>query len=242
MPEACVTNNRKGLSGMKKVLALLVVLMMVFPVLSLAEESVQVYVSITDETGALVMAYEAVTVTDTDADGALTFGDALVAAHAAKHENGAEAFGMAQTEYGLSMTKLWGVENGGAYGYCLNDASAWSLLDPVAEGDHVKAYIYTDMTTWSDTYCYFAAPAAEVKAGETLELVLSANGYDANYAPVTFAVAEAQLAVNGEGVDIVTDAEGKAAISFETPGTYVVSAFSSSMTLVAPVCVVTVAE
>ena len=91
---------------MKKVLALLMVLLMVFPVLSLAEESVQVYVSITDDTGALVLAYEPITVTDIDADGMLTFGDALASAHAAKHENGADAFGMAATEFGLSMTKL----------------------------------------------------------------------------------------------------------------------------------------
>ena len=227
---------------MKKVLALLMVMLMVFPVLSLAEESVQVYVSITDDTGALVLAYEPIAVVDIDADGALTFGDALASAHAAKHENGADAFGMAATEFGLSMTKLWGVENGGAYGYCLNDASAWSLLDPVVEGDHVKAYVYTDMANWSDTYCYFAAPAAQVKTGENLELVLNANGYDANFAPVTFAVEGARLALNGQGVDIMTDAEGKAVISFVNPGTYVVSAFSGTMTLVAPVCVVTVTE
>ena len=40
----------------------------------------------------------------------------------------------------------------------------------------------------------------------------------------------------------MTDAEGKAVISFVNPGTYVVSAFSGTMTLVAPVCVVTVTE
>jgi len=227
---------------MKKGLVFLMVFLMMFSCAALADESVNVYVSITDDIGVLQMAYEAVNATDIDADGIITIGDALAAAHIAKHENGADAFGMAKTEFGLSMTKLWGAENGGAYGYCLNDASAMSLLDPVAEGDHVKAYVYTDLAMWSDTYSYFAAPAAEVKTGEELELLLNASGYDANFAPVTFAVEGARLAVNGQGVDITTDAEGKAVISFVNPGTYVLSAFSGTMTLVAPVCVVTVTE
>ena len=226
---------------MKRVLAFLMTLLMVCSC-AFAQENVNVYVSITDDTGALVLAYEQVEVSDVDADGVISIGDALAAAHAQKHENGADAFGLAATEFGLSMTKLWGVENGGSYGYSLNDASSWSLLDPVAEGDHVKAFVYTDLAMWSDTYSFFQTPAAEIKAGDALELLLQANGYDENFAPVTFAVENAQLAIDGVGVDVWTDAEGKAAVSFEKFGTYVVSAFSGTMTLVAPVCIVTVIE
>lgn len=227
---------------MKKTLIFLMVLLMVFSATAFASEEVQVFVSITDDTGALVMAYEPVAVTDVDDDGVLSIGDALAAAHAAGHESGAEAFETAQTEYGLSMTRLWGVENGGSYGYCLNDASAWSLLDPVKEGDHVKAYAYTDLAAWSDTYSYFAAPAMESKASEAVELVLYASGYDENFAPVTLAVADAVITVDGNAAEIKTDTDGKASISFDAAGTYVVSAISGSMTLVAPVCIVTVAE
>lgn len=227
---------------MKKTLVFLMALLMVFSATAFAAEDVHVYVSITDDTGALVMAYESVAVTDADADGVLSIGDALTAAHVAGHENGAEALGIAATEYGLSMTRLWGVENGGSYGYCLNDGSAWSLLDPVAEGDHVKAYAYTDLAAWSDTYSYFAAPAVEIRAGEAVELVLNASGYDASFAPVTLAVADAVITVDGIVTEVKTDAEGKASITFDAAGTYVVSATSESMTLVAPVCIVTVTE
>lgn len=230
---------------MKKFLALLLTLLLVFSLTASAEEaaqSVSVYVSITDDTGALALAYESVAATDTDGDGVVSIGDALAAAHTAHHAEGAAAFGMAKTEFGLSMTSLWGVENGGSYGYCLNDASAWSLLDPVKDGDHVKAYAYTDLTAWSDTYSYFAAPAAQVKAGEVLELVLSASGYDANFAPVMLAVADAVITVDGAATEVKTDAEGKASLTFDAAGTYVVSAKSETMTLVAPVCIVTVNE
>lgn len=227
---------------MKKLLVLLTVLLMALTTTAAAQESVNVYVSITDDTGALALAYQTVAVTDADADGALTISDALAAAHAANHENGVDAFGTAVTEYGLSMTRLWGVENGGSYGYCLNDASAWSLLDPVAEGDHVKAYAFTDLTAWSDTYSYFAAPAVNAKVGETVELVLSASGYDASFAPITLAVADAVITVDGAATEIRTDAEGKASVAFDAAGAYLVSAASETMTLVAPVCIVTVVE
>lgn len=199
-----------------------------------------VHVSVTDGEGALTMAYVPVEVTDADADGVLTICDALAAAHAQHHPDGASAFAFAATEYGLSVTRLWGVENGGSYGYCLNDASAWSLADPITDGDHVKAYVYTDLTAWSDTYCFFAAPAAELTVNQELALRLNANGYDEMWNPVVLPVSGAELTVNGLETGVLTGAEGTAALTFSEPGVYVVSARSSTQTLVAPVCVVTV--
>lgn len=81
-----------------------------------------------------------------------------------------------------------------------------------------------------------------IRAGEAVELVLNASGYDASFAPVTLAVADAVITVDGIVTEVKTDAEGKASITFDAAGTYVVSATSESMTLVAPVCIVTVAE
>lgn len=224
---------------MKKFMSLLLVFLLAVST-ALAAEPANVYVSITDEAGALVLACQAVAVTDADEDGTLTINDALLCAHAANHEKGAEAYQSATTEYGLSLTKLWGVENGGSYGYYVNDASAWSLLDPVAEGDHVKAFVYTDLTAWSDTYTFFNVPMLTVKAGETAELTLSAAGYDENYAPITLAVEGATITVNGEAADLTTDAEGKVALTLAEAGVYTISATSDSMTMVAPVCIITV--
>lgn len=228
---------------MKKLTALLLSLLMLISCAAFAEApalSAEVFVSITDDTGALVLAYVPVTVTDADADGALTISDALHAAHVQHHEAAADGFGAAMTEYGLSLTKLWGVENGGSYGYYLNDASAWSLTDPIADGDHVKAYVYTDLVAWSDTYCWFSAPAVEAAAGSEVALTLTAAGYDEAWNPVTLPVAGAALTVNGESANVVTDETGHAVVTFAEAGVYVVSAASETQTLVAPVCIVTV--
>lgn len=225
---------------MKKLVLVLLALMMVASVCC-AEET-KVFVSVTDGEGKLVMAYEEIAVTDADGDGMLTINDALIAAHIAKHEGGAEGYGAVSSEYGLSMAKLWGVENGGSYGYYLNNASAWSLVDAVQPGDHVKAYVITDMTAWSDTYCYFDMNAAEAQADTEMVLTLSAAGYDANWNPVTLPVAGAVITVNGEKTEWVTDENGTVNVKFAEEGVYVVSAVSDTQVLVAPVCIVTVVK
>ena len=228
---------------MRKILSTLLALAMLLSCAAFAEEAAPVvFVSISDDTGMLVLAHVPVTVTDADGDGALTICDALTAAHTAYHPDGAAAFAAVNSEWGLSMAKLWGIENGGSYGYCVNDASAWSLVDPIKEGDHVKAYAYTDLTAWSDTYCYFAAPVAEAKMNAEVTLTLTANGYDENYAPITLPVAGAVITMNGEKTEITTDENGNAVLSLAEAGTYTISAVSETMTLVPPVCILTIAE
>ena len=227
---------------MKKFLSLLLTMLMLVSLTASAEADPTVYVSISDDTGALVLAYAAVTVTDMDGDGALTICDALTSAHVAYHPDGAAAFLAEDTEWGKSLYVLWGVDNGGSYGYMLNDASPMSLLDPVQSGDHIKAYAYTDLTAWSDTYAYFTAPVAAATVNAEAALTLSAAGYDANWNPVTLPVAAAALTVNGELTAAVTDETGAAVLTFAAPGVYTVSAVSETMTLVPPVCIVTVTE
>lgn len=227
---------------MKKFLSLLLTMLMLVSLTASAEAAPTVFVSISDDTGALVLAYEPVVLTDADGDGALTICDALMLAHAAHHPDGAAAFLAEQSEWGLSMYKLWGVENGGSYGYCLNDASAWSLVDPVKDGDHVKAYAYTDLTNFSDTYAYFTAPVAAAAVNTEIVLTLNAAGYDESWNPVTLPVAGAVLIVDGEKKDAITDENGNAVLTLAEAGTYTVSAVSETMTLVPPVCIVTVTE
>ena len=228
---------------MKKFLSTLLAMLMLLSCASFAEPADNtVFVSISDDTGALVLAYAPVTLTDVDGDGALTICDALTAAHAAYHPDGAAAFVAEDTEWGKSLYVLWGVDNGGSYGYMLNDASPLSLSDEVKPGDHVKAYAYTDLTAWSDTYSYFTAPVAAAVVNAEVALTLSAAGYDENWAPITVPVAGAVLTVNGEKTEIVTDEAGNAVLTFAEAGTYTVSAVSETMTLVPPVCIVTVTE
>ena len=228
---------------MKKFLSLLLAMLMLVSLTASAETAPTVYVSISTDSGALVLAYAPVALSDADGDGALTICDALMLAHAAYYPEGAEGFLAEDSQWGLSLYRLWGIENGGSYGYCLNDASAWSLVDPIQAGDHVKAYVYTDVLAFSDTYAYFAAPVATAAVNAEVALTLSAAGYDEAWNPVTYPVQGAFLIVDGEVDDsIMTDAEGKFVLTFPEAGVYTVSAVSNDLTLVPPVCIVTVTE
>ncbi|MDO5148808.1 MAG: hypothetical protein Q4D76_05375 [Oscillospiraceae bacterium] len=210
---------------------------------SFAEETdtVNVNVTIADKDGNPVLVQEEISVTDIDNDGKLTINDALYLAHEKEFEGGASAgYGFAETQYGLSLTKLWGTENGGSYGYYVNNKAAMSLGDAVAEGDFVNAFVYTDTSAWSDTYCWFDINSAEINSGDELKLTLSAAGYDEQWNPVTKKVEGAAIIVNGNLTTYKTDAEGNVVIRLEETGNFVISASSENMILVPPVCVVNV--
>lgn len=230
---------------MKKTISLLAALLLaltvaVLPVMAEGEEAVTVYVNLSNA-GELVMAHEAIAVTDVDGDGALTIQDALTLAHDAKFEGGAaEGFAAVDSDYGPMITKMWGVENGGSYGYYLNNNMAYSLLDPVAEGDCLTAYVYADAMGFSDIYTYFEVSEAQGTAGEELTLTLYQVGFDANFAPVSSPLSGASVTVDGVEV-AVTDENGVAAFAPAAEGTYILSATSKELTLVPPVCILTVA-
>lgn len=197
-----------------------------------------VYVSISDDIGMLVLGYAPIETRDVDGDGTLTLYDALYCAHETAYEGGVDAgFAAADSGMGISLTKLWGVDNGGSYGYYVNDVSAMSLSDPITEGDHVRAYSYTDLVGWSDTYACFDTVTIDAAAGERFSLTLSAQAYDANWNTVVLPVENAVLTIDGVDSMFVTDAEGHAEIQLDAPGTYLISAHADHINLVAPVCI-----
>lgn len=224
--------------GMVILLSLLLLVSCFGFVASAEELSAAVTVTIADQ-GALKLIQQTVTVTDCDADNALTINDALYAAHEAKYEGGAAVgYATAQTQYGLSMVTLWG-NTSGNFGYYVNNASAWSLVDPVKDGDTVYAYVYTDGTTFSDMYTYFDAAAVATEAGKAVTLTLSGAGFDQNWSPIVVPVAGATITVDGKATEFVTDTEGKVTVTLEA-GVHTVSATSATQVLVPPVCVATV--
>ncbi len=202
-----------------------------------AADSVNVSVTIADAEGNLALAAEEITVTDTDGDGALTISDALYHAHEAHYEGGAAAgYGTSVTEFGPGITMLWGAQQGSSYGYCVNHTSALSLADPIKDGDIVSAYCYTDLTGFSDTYCYFDVNTIAAEAGDKVTLTLSANSYDTNWNPVVVPVEGASLTIDGETSAWKTDAEGTVTLTFEESGSFTISAVSDTQILVPPVC------
>ncbi len=199
-----------------------------------------VYVTIADKEGKLVLVQEPIAVKDIDSDGKITVNDALYCAHEAKFSGGVAGYVSEMTDYGLSLKKLWGIDNGTGYGYYVNNAAAMSLGDEVKDGAYITAFVYTDTTNWSDTYCYFDKNTASVKAGDTVAVQLSALGFDENYNTVVAPVKGATILVNGKATDVKTDDNGKASIKLSDAGTVTISAKSDSQTLVPPALVVKV--
>lgn len=214
-----------------------------FPVSALTPIYAQVFVTISDKDGNLVLTQSPVNVTDIDNDGSLTIYDALYQAHETYYEGGAEAgFAAEQSQYGLSLAKLWGTANGGSYGYYVNHQAANGMTDSVQNGDYLNAFVYTDLTAWSDKYSFFDKNTACISWEDSLTLTLSMAGFTEDWLPVTLPVENAVILINDEETELKTDAEGKVTIPAETAGKYVISAKSDTLTLVPPVCTITVLD
>ena len=236
------SSDKKGEYTMaKKIMSAFIAVMLVIcasAIPAFAADGASAYVSISDKDGKLVLVLEKIDLSDADGDGTITINDALYLAHEAEFEGGAAAgYASEQSDYGLSLTKLWGCENGGSYGYYVNDASAMSLADPVKDGDRINAFVYTDLKTWSDKYCYFDKASVTAQSGESFSLVLTGAGFDGDWNPVSVPVEGAKITVDGEATDFVTDADGRVSVTVSEAGSHVISAISDSETLVPPVCV-----
>ena len=227
---------------MKNLIRTLIIAAMILSLCAIPMAAQSIEATVTIANGQIV-SHGNVTVTDADGDGVISIADAIYAAHEANYDGGAAAgFSTAETQWGTSLMKLWGVENGGSYGYKLSNGNPMSLADEIKDGNHIYAYVYTDTVGFSDTYTFFESTEINASEGQTITLTLSAAGYDANWAPITLPVEGATITVNGEKTDFVTDAEGKVNVKFDKAGTYTLSAVSETMTLVPPVCTAEVTE
>ncbi len=198
-----------------------------------AEEKAYVTVS----NGDVVFANKEVILKDADGDGKITLNDALISAH-----TNPDDYGYENTEYGISMTKLCGVENGGAYGYYHNNAPAMSLSDEISNGDTVYAFVYVDTVSFSDTYCYFESSFVSASKDKEITLTLMQGGYDANWEYRSSPLSDAVITVNGEKTEYKTDENGNVKIKTDTAGKITVSAVCEGKTIVPPVCTVNVTD
>ena len=230
---------------MKRIFAILMLLLMLtsifaIPVFANKERvEMNVYVSITDCDNKL--AYAKVKVYDYGGDGEISVNEALYYAHVWYYEGGASGgYKTVKSAYGLTLTKLWGNENGIGYGYYVNDAPATGMEMSLKENDHVHAFVYTDTENFSDVYSYFDQTYFQVEKGESVTLTLKASTYDENWNPISVPVRDAYITLNGEKTNFRTNEEGKATVTFEKGGKTLVGAVSDSMTLVQPSCLVRV--
>ena len=248
---------KKGNKKVSRVLVLLLALILTLTLLpadafaaGTASETVYVTISkdgsiVADKNGK-ALAEAAVTLTGKES---YTIDDALREAHEEYCQGGAAAgYASESTKYGLSLTKLWG-DTSGNFIYQLDSGSVnvLGLDQKITDGETLDACILQSMYPDSESYAFFDKRTASVSEGESLGLTLKTAGYDANFNLVFSACSGAALTVNGTAQSAVTDADGKASVSFDKAGTYVVSAAKSktagtdSVTAItAPVCVVTV--
>lgn len=203
-----------------------------------APASVTVSVTLASQ-GQPVVVRESVEVVDADGDGAFTVNDVLYAAHNAAYEGGAEdGYAYEPSQWGLSITKLWGDESGN-YGYWLNNASCWSLTDPVADGDYVVAFVYCDGINFGDAYAYFGQNSYTAAVGETLTVeLMAASGYDESWNVLFSGYAGATLAA--EGASVTDNGDGTYDITFAAAGTYELVATAENGAIVPAVAVVEV--
>ena len=184
-----------------------------------------------------------VNVYDADGDGSLTINDTLMIAHKNYYSGGSSGYATETTVWGLGILKLWGVQNGGSYGYYVNNASAWALTDTVSENDYLYAFSYADAATYTDTFSYFDINYSAAATGEGVTLTLCYSGYDAEWNPVTSPLANAEIVINGERTSYITQADGTVTVSFDEAGVYTVSAVSPSIeNLVPPVCIIEISD
>ncbi|MBQ7901349.1 MAG: Ig-like domain-containing protein, partial [Clostridia bacterium] len=211
------------------------------------------------------MANREVTVTDIDADGKLTYHEALVAAHEAY--NTQDGYVTESSDYGTSVTKLWGIDTTNTLFFANNAALTMGVgYDSIKDGDALVASVNKDNTYWADWYTFFDAAEKTVKADR--EFTLNLKGH------LGMAYLEQDLAdIPLEGISVgtwndgefaafegkVTDADGNVTLSFSEPGTYYVTAdgtvndevtdwanggatLETDCPIIAPVCVVNVEE
>jgi len=189
--------------------------------------------------GEVELAYAPVTADDLDGNGVIDVNEVLTAAHDAYYPGGATAgYEASESDWGLAISMLWG-DTSYAFGYYVDNAMAWSLGDPVAEGGYVYAYVYSDAEYYSDLYSYF--DKAEAVSGDgSLTLTLYSGSFDENWNVVFAPAPGAVITVDGEATAFVTDENGVANIQFASAGEHLVSAVSESAILVPAICKVAV--
>ena len=246
----------KKLKGLSLILCITMILS-VFNFSVYADSTVKAYITISkygeivkDKNGELVAEAE-VTLTGKDS---YTLDDAFKKAHELYYEGGAEeGYATADSEYGLSVTKVWG-DTSKKFGYQMNlgAVSVWGPTQAVNDGDYIDLAIYENYYPDTESYAKFDTYNESV-ADDKIKLTLSESYYGENWETLFKPCENAEIFVNGTKTDVLTDENGKCTVYFDENGKYIISARktktlknavtgeeSTVNAITAPVCVVTV--
>lgn len=172
--------------------------------------------------------------------------DALRLLHENCYPGEESGYASSEGKWGLGIDILWG-DTSYNFGYQVNSGSESVMgLDHIIEnGDYIDAYIYENDEEF-ESYSYFDLNNAEIFLDESVELQLFyANGYDEQWNPIYSPCEDAIVTINGEESSFVTDTDGKATLSFDAEGTYVISAKKTKIVddktvtaIIAPSCII----
>ena len=233
----------------KRLLSLLLVLLMVvgmFPAAAFAAENDVAYVTIAVE-GDLKLVRYPVKLSDVNGSGGYDLDDALSLAHNEETDMEGGYASYNDPTYGLGVSKLWG-DTSMWFGYSVNGTMVGGLTAEVKAGDEIYAWVYTDQVYPNgnhDILAEFDEITASVTAGQPVEVTLDGTSV-ANGADVAVYKVKDNHRLGAEvETDAVFDAEGKASVTIDEAGTFVITAAAktgSAKALVPPYCMVTVSE
>ncbi len=162
--------------------------------------------------------------------------DAFKNAHEQYNKDGQSAYGTTDSQYGPMVSKFWGVENGGNYGYQINGGDVFVMgpTQEVNDGDIIDAYIVVNDFQNIEAYAKFDKFFVETTEGEEVVLTLTKATYDENFNMVFVPVNEAQIRLEtvdptavmpGDGTaqaGLMTDENGKVTFVLNKAGEYYV--------------------
>ncbi len=163
-----------------------------------------------------------------------TVEDAIIAAHETYCPDGAVGWEKAESDWGMSMVKIWGSYDGVGAFYVngvMPMMQSWDIT--ATDGDYVDLVLYGP--DWSDSYAQFDRRTDILAAGEEVTLTLTHDVFDENWVASAEPLAGAAVKTTDGKVLGTTDAEGKITLSFPEAGTYLVTAASEDTVITAPI-------
>jgi len=234
------------------VLAFTVTFSGIIPISAAKRNDVTVYLSVSKygeivrDTNGELMAYVEVSLNGKDS---YNLDDVFQKAHDLYCKYGDKGYSSSESEWGFGIDKFWG-NTSGDFGYQVNGGTeaVMGLGHLVEDGDYIDMAIYKNSYPDTEGYSMFDLTKAEIYTDTEFELTLNYfSGYDENWNNIVSPCEGAQITVNGEETEFVTDENGNVVLSFETDGKKIISATKKKVVsevevpaITAPVCIVDV--
>ncbi len=181
-----------------------------------------------------------------------TLDDVFFAVHNSFFDGGAEEGyeTYEHPDFGLALTKFWGNDSDN-FGYQINGGtkSVMNLGSEVEDGDYIDVHIYQSSWPNTEDYTVFGAYNVVTYPEDHIKLTLNQIGYNESFEPVFSPCSDAVILIDREDSGLMTDSNGEVILSFDEPGTYVVSASKTKIVsetevaaITAPVCIATVVD